>query len=49
MRKIMGWRWTFFISGLIVMSLGITMSIKGKLLAQALGMSCMLGYFKILG
>ncbi|WP_288583001.1 MULTISPECIES: YczE/YyaS/YitT family protein [Lysinibacillus] len=35
MRRIMGWRWTFFIGGLMVMSLGITMSIKGKIVGTS--------------
>lgn len=30
MRKIFIWRWTFFIVGVIVLSLGITMTIKGQ-------------------
>ncbi len=35
MQKVMGWRWAFFIGGLIVMSLGITMSIKGKIVGTS--------------
>lgn len=30
MKKIFVWRWTFFIVGVIVLSLGITMTIKGQ-------------------
>lgn len=35
MRKVIGWRWTFFIVGMIIMSLGITMSIKGKVIGTS--------------
>ena len=35
MRKVIGWRWTFFIVGMIIMSLGITMSIKGKIIGTS--------------
>ena len=35
MRRVIGWRWTFFIVGMIIMSLGITMSIKGKIIGTS--------------
>ncbi|MFJ7737165.1 YitT family protein [Lysinibacillus sp. NPDC097287] len=35
MRRVIGWRWTFFIVGMIIMSLGITMSIKGKVIGTS--------------
>lgn len=35
MQRVSGWRWTFFIVGMIIMSLGITMSIKGKIVGTS--------------
>ena len=35
MRRVIGWRWTFFIVGMVIMSLGITMSIKGKIIGTS--------------
>ncbi|KOS66489.1 membrane protein [Lysinibacillus contaminans] len=35
MRRVIGWRWTFFIAGMLIMSLGITMSIKGKVIGTS--------------
>ena len=35
MGKVIGWRWTFFIGGMMIMSLGITMSIKGKIIGTS--------------
>lgn len=35
MGKVIGWRWAFFIGGMMIMSLGITMSIKGKIIGTS--------------
>ncbi|MEG0448904.1 MAG: YitT family protein [Lysinibacillus sp.] len=35
MRKVTAWRWLFFIVGMIIMALGITMSIKGKVVGTS--------------
>ncbi len=35
MRKVTGWRWVFFVVGMMIMSLGITMSIKGKIIGTS--------------
>ena len=35
MQRVLGWRWTFFIVGMIIMSLGITMSIKGQIVGTS--------------
>lgn len=35
MRKVTGWRWAFFVVGMVIMSLGITMSIKGKIVGTS--------------
>ncbi|GLC88007.1 YczE/YyaS/YitT family protein [Lysinibacillus piscis] len=47
--KVMYWRWLFFISGLIVMSLGISMSIKGKILGTSPWDVLHIGLFQNLG
>ena len=35
MQRVIGWRWTFFIVGMMIMSLGITMSIKGQIVGTS--------------
>lgn len=35
MQRVTGWRWTFFIVGMMIMSLGITMSIKGQMIGTS--------------
>lgn len=35
MQRVTGWRWTFFIVGMMIMSLGITMSIKGQIVGTS--------------
>ena len=47
MRKEFVWRWTFFLGGVLLMSLGISMTIKGQCLELVHGMYYMLVFINI--
>ena len=49
MRKKLAWQWTFFFAGLLVMSLGISMTIKGKILGVGPWDVLHIGLFKQFG
>lgn len=49
MSKVKSWRWAFFIGGLMVMSLGISMSIKGRILGTSPWDVLHIGLFKNFG
>ncbi|MEO4053982.1 YitT family protein [Solibacillus sp. CAU 1738] len=49
MRKKLAWQWTFFFAGLIVMSLGISMTIKGRIFGVSPWDVLHIGLFQQLG
>lgn len=49
MRKKLVWQWTFFFAGLLVMSLGISMTIKGKIFGVSPWDVLHIGLFQQLG
>ena len=49
MQRVTGWRWTFFIVGMMIMSLGITMSIKGQMVGTSPWDVLHVGLFKNFG
>lgn len=49
MHKVVKWRWTFYLIGIMVMSLGITMTIKGQALGTSPWDVLHIGLFKTLG
>lgn len=49
MRKVYTWRWLFFLGGLVVMSLGVTMTIKGQALGTSPWDVLHIGLYKNLG
>ena len=49
MRKEFVWRWAFFLVGLIVMSLGITLTIKGKAIGTSPWDVLHIGLYKQIG
>lgn len=49
MRKKLAWQWTFFFAGLLVMSLGISMTIKGEIFGVGPWDVLHIGLFKQLG